>query len=117
MAESGMRKIGMGLLLGTALAGCALAAQAEKEHAGKDGTRTIYVAPDGSNDAACTAEAPCKTLDFQRLRVKPGDTVVVKDGTYGGLRVVCGSENPARHGGKCDGAKANAPCGTAAAPI
>jgi hypothetical protein len=117
MAESGLGKIAVGLLLGTMLVACALAAQTEKERPEKGGPRTVYVAPDGSNDAACTAEAPCKTLDFQRLRVKPGDTIVVRDGTYGGLRVVCGSENPALHGGKCDGQKANAPCGTAAAPI
>jgi hypothetical protein len=35
---------------------------------------------------------------LDRLKVKPGDTVVVKDGTYG-LRIVCGSENPALKGG------------------
>jgi len=90
MAESGLGKIAVGLLLGTMLVACALAAQTEKERPEKGGPRTVYVAPDGSNDAACTAEAPCKTLDFQRLRVKPGDTIVVRDGTYGGLRVVCG---------------------------
>jgi hypothetical protein len=111
-----MRKIGAGLFLGVVLVGCALAAEKQKSEETK-GPRTIYVAPSGANDAPCTAEAPCKTLDFQGLRVKPGDTVVVKDGTYGGLRIVCGAKNPTLNGGKCDGAKANAPCGTASAPI
>ena len=112
-----MGQIGAGLLVGMLLVGCALAAQPDKDRSAKGEPRTIYVAPGGSNDAPCTAEEPCKTLDFQHLRVKPGDTVVVKDGTYGGLRIVCGSVNPALNGGSCNGEKANAPCGTASAPI
>ena len=111
------RRGGAGLLVAAVLFGCAFAARAQREKAEKAEARTVYVAPSGSDAAACTAEAPCRTLDFERLRVKAGDTVVVGDGTYGGLRIVCGSENPGSHGGSCNGERANARCGTAGAPI
>ena len=96
------------------LFGCAFVARAQRE---KAEPRTVHVAPSGSDDADCTADRPCRTLDFERLRVRAGDTVVVGDGTYGGLRIVCGAKNPALNGGECDGQKANARCGTASAPI
>lgn len=42
---------------------------------------TIYVAPAGAADAACTREAPC-TLTYAAENAKAGDTVLLMDGTY-----------------------------------
>lgn len=42
---------------------------------------TIYVAPEGKADAACTREAPC-TLTYAAENAKAGDTVLLMDGTY-----------------------------------
>jgi hypothetical protein len=116
MANTG-RRAGVALLVAAVLFGCTFNARAQRDKPDKDGPRTRYVGPGGSDGGDCTADAPCRTLDFDRLKVKPGDTVVVKDGTYGGLRIVCGSENPALSGGRCNGRNANARCGTADAPI
>src|SRR5688572_26537010 len=120
MAETvgiGRWNVGAALVVAGLTIGCAFAADAKRDEPEKSGPRTFWVAPKGSDDAKCTAEAPCRTLDLRRLGVKAGDTVIAKDGTYGRLRIICGAENPALSGGRCDGKNANAPCGTAGAPI
>jgi len=109
--------LGGAVVVAAVFLGCALATRAEREKSDKAEARTLHVAPSGSDDADCSAEKPCKTLDFDRLRVKAGDTVVVGDGAYGGLRIVCGSVNPALNGDSCNGDRANARCGTPGAPI
>ncbi len=44
---------------------------------------TYYVAPSGSDSAAGTSQAPFKTIQRATNLVNPGDTVIVRDGTYG----------------------------------
>jgi MYXO-CTERM domain-containing protein len=54
---------------------------------------TIYVAPAGKADAACTREAPC-TLTYAAENAKAGDTVILMDGTYHEQLLVKNSGNP-----------------------
>ncbi len=44
--------------------------------------RTYYVAPDGRNDNPGTASRPFLTIQYAADLVRPGDTVIVKDGIY-----------------------------------
>jgi hypothetical protein len=43
---------------------------------------TLFVSPQGSDDAAGTESAPLGTLDTALQRLQPGDTLVVGDGEY-----------------------------------
>jgi hypothetical protein len=43
---------------------------------------TYYVAPDGSDNNPGTSSEPFRTLQKSASVVRPGDTVIVKDGTY-----------------------------------
>jgi Pel9A-like, right handed beta helix region len=45
---------------------------------------TFYVDPGGSDASAGTASAPFRTIQKAASRVNPGDTVIVRDGTYTG---------------------------------
>ena len=47
------------------------------------GGRVLYVAPTGDDDAEGSAEHPWRTLQHAADAVLPGDTAVVKKGTYG----------------------------------
>ena len=46
--------------------------------------RTFVVAPDGTDRAVGTLEAPLRTLDAAVQRVKPGDVIELRAGTYDG---------------------------------
>jgi hypothetical protein len=47
------------------------------------GAKTLYVSrPHGSNANACSASAPCQTINFAVGKAKPGDTIIVERGTY-----------------------------------
>jgi len=46
--------------------------------------RTFVVAPDGTDRAVGTLEAPLRTLDAAVQRVKPGDVIELREGTYDG---------------------------------
>lgn len=48
---------------------------------------TYEVAPAGNDASSGLAAAPWKTLQKAALTVKPGDTVLINDGTYAGFRV------------------------------
>lgn len=50
-------------------------------------------------------------------KLRAGDTLRFRDGTYPMTLVQCGSVNPKLNGGVCNGGGANAKCGTKAAPI
>jgi hypothetical protein len=45
---------------------------------------TYYVAPNGSDTGAGSATAPFRTIRRAASRTNPGDTVIVRDGTYTG---------------------------------
>jgi hypothetical protein len=45
---------------------------------------TIYVSPSGSDAAACTQAAPCKTFDRAYRAASAGSEVEIAGGTYGG---------------------------------
>lgn len=60
---------------------------------------TRYIDDTGNDTAACTTGAPCKTAQWVMCgnsgcnnpqRLKPGDTLLFKDGTYPPLTVSCG---------------------------
>ena len=44
--------------------------------------QTYYVSPTGSDDDPGTADAPFQTIQHAAHVVKPGETVIVRDGTY-----------------------------------
>jgi hypothetical protein len=43
---------------------------------------TYYVAPDGSNSNPGTSELPWATPGYASRRLNPGDTLIIRDGTY-----------------------------------
>jgi hypothetical protein len=45
-------------------------------------TRPLYVSTKGSNTNPCTATAPCRTFNRAYRRAEPGQTVIVRGGTY-----------------------------------
>jgi hypothetical protein len=45
---------------------------------------TKFLSPSGSDSAACTQAAPCRTLAHADQVAKPGDVISVADGTYDG---------------------------------
>ena len=49
--------------------------------------RSFVVAPDGTDRAVGTLDAPLRTLDAAVQRVKPGDTIELRAGTYDGAVV------------------------------
>ena len=49
---------------------------------GREGAVHVFVAPTGSDANACTAGAPCASLDRAYRVAKPGDTVELAGGTY-----------------------------------
>lgn len=55
----------------------------------------IYVAPDGDDSNAGTADAPLRTIKEAATQASPGSTVIVADGTYNGAfqTHVSGREN------------------------
>jgi hypothetical protein len=44
----------------------------------------VYLSPSGSDSAACSAAAPCKSFDRGYRVAAPGDEVILAGGTYGG---------------------------------
>jgi parallel beta-helix repeat protein len=56
-------------------------AQPQKKSAGK----TYYVAPSGKDSARGTAAAPWQTLQYAVVKLKAGDTLVVRKGNYAGF--------------------------------
>lgn len=42
-----------------------------------------YVAPNGSDARSCTSSAPCRSLNRAYRVARPGDTVIVRGGSYG----------------------------------
>jgi hypothetical protein len=48
---------------------------------------TLYVSPGGTDTAACTASAPCATVNHAVAAAQPGDTVQLEPGDYGQLNV------------------------------
>ena len=48
---------------------------------------TLYVSTSGSDSAACTSAAPCKSFDRAYRQAAPGDVVQVAAGTYGGQSI------------------------------
>jgi Right handed beta helix region len=57
------------------------------------GATTLHVAPDGSG-TACTAQAPCGSLDQAYRTAGPGDTVDVAAGSYPGQTVSRDASKP-----------------------
>ena len=49
------------------------------------GADTYYIAPTGNNGAAGSSGAPWKTLQHAADVVRPGDTVIVRAGSYAGM--------------------------------
>jgi len=54
---------------------------------------TYYVAPGGSDSNPGTIAAPFRTLQLGANRAVAGDTVIVRDGTYGHVNSVTGGDN------------------------
>ena len=54
--------------------------EGKKEETGSAGT--LYLSPSGSDSAACTQSAPCKTLAHAYALAKAGEKVVLAAGTY-----------------------------------
>ncbi len=54
--------------------------EGKKEETGSTGT--LYLSPSGSDSAACTLSAPCKTLAHAYAVAKGGEKVVLAAGTY-----------------------------------
>ncbi len=48
---------------------------------------TKYISPMGSDTAACTSVAPCKSFDRGYRQAAPGDVVEMAGGTYGGQTI------------------------------
>lgn len=46
-----------------------------------------YVSPSGANNSNCSQQNPCKTIDYAIGQSRPGDSIVVAHGTYGGFDV------------------------------
>jgi hypothetical protein len=59
------------------------------------GGRVLYVAPAGDDAAEGSAEHPWRTLQHAADAVLPGDTVMVKQGTYG-EEVTLAAPSPSR---------------------
>ena len=55
--------------------------------AGVADAATRYVSPSGSDGAACSALAPCRSFDYAYRQAAPGDLVEVAGGTYGSQTV------------------------------
>lgn len=53
---------------------------------------TLYVSPTGSDSAACTSTAPCKSFNAAYQRALPGDTVSVAAGTYGNQTILADAD-------------------------
>jgi hypothetical protein len=66
------------LLLSLAAAGVAAAATGT----GGGAATVVYVSPHGSDKAACTRAAPCKSFDRAYVVAKPGQTILLAAGTY-----------------------------------
>jgi parallel beta-helix repeat protein len=67
------------------LAGLAAVLAASPARAAAEGGQVYVVANDGNDRAPGTADAPLKTLQRAADLVQPGDTVLVKAGTYAGM--------------------------------
>ena len=47
--------------------------------------KQYYLAPNGSDSNSGAADHPWQTLAKANEKLKPGDTVILRDGTYGGI--------------------------------
>jgi chitodextrinase len=47
----------------------------------------VYVSPQGSDRNACTSHDPCRTFDRAYRAARPGQTVILKRGVYGGQAI------------------------------
>ena len=61
--------------------------------------KTLSVSPSGSDSAACTAAAPCKSLGRAYAAAVAGDVVQLADGTYPSQTVPSGSKSVMFRGG------------------
>lgn len=50
--------------------------------------RTFHLAPDGNDEAAGTRDAPLRTITAAAARMRPGDTALLRGGTYRGDFVI-----------------------------
>jgi Right handed beta helix region len=50
---------------------------------------TYYVSPSGSDSNAGTSTAPWRTFSFATPKLRPGDTLILRNGTYGPLELNC----------------------------
>ena len=72
------------VLCGLFLAGCAKRseAQAASGASGAEAPAIVYLSPTGSDTAACTKTAPCRSLNRAYFTAKPGQVVELAAGTY-----------------------------------
>jgi hypothetical protein len=72
------RRLGQRLLPALLLGSCLIAA-APMAHAA-----TYYVSTSGKDSNPCSSSAPCGSIDYavNNIALKPGDTIIVADGTY-----------------------------------
>lgn len=70
------------LALAVALAGTAAAKPVGRGRGHGPAGRVLYVAPSGSDAAACTKASPCKTIGHAVDVARRGTTVIVRAGTY-----------------------------------
>jgi hypothetical protein len=71
----------LGVWIASAVVGSALLVSACGASA-KATAPALYVAPTGSDTAACTQSAPCATLQRAYTVAKPGQTVLIQPGAY-----------------------------------
>ncbi len=71
-------KFGQSLIIAPLLGACLIAA-APIAHAA-----TYYVSTSGKDSNPCSSSAPCGSIDYavNNIALKPGDTIMVADGTY-----------------------------------
>lgn len=79
------------------LAGLAVALAPSQARAAEGGGQVYVVSSDGNDGATGTTDAPFKTLQRAADVVQPGDTVLVKAGTYGGMNFYRGIGGTADH--------------------
>jgi hypothetical protein len=79
-----MRRTTMARAAVFALGLAATAIVATPSGAGASTGRTLFVAPDGHNNAPCTRTRPCRTIQHAVAHAHAGDTVSVAPGNYRG---------------------------------
>jgi hypothetical protein len=84
-----MRRLRHLVLLGIAAALCSwLAGSAAGRPAAGTALAPLHLSPSGSDSRPCTKAAPCRSFDRAYRAAKPGQTVVLAAGRYGGQQEV-----------------------------